>query len=385
VKWWGELTEREIEMILLARDMRELTRAGAAERLCVSFPSAAALLEKLAKRRLVIPAGTDASSGGRKPVKFQFNPDAVQAVGIEIQPGIVRAVVCNLDATIRADWRGALPERVTPALLSAHTQRAKEAVFSSPGVFPERCVGTGLSLPGIVNVDTRVLEHAPNLFLHDIDAARIVPPGEAALFVENEANAAALAEYYRTKRAGSRHLVMLSVTRGVGAGIILGGKLHHGHNWRAGEFGHMAIREGTRPCNCGRSGCWEQYVSEKALRDDAISAGWDGTKDVIAALCEGGEPGKKVPGEVWQDYVAYLATGIENIVSCFDPDTIVIGGRIARMGERLLGPLRRELADAEFLTEGIEVEVSDLADNAPVIGAAILPLYHVYPASRGRS
>ena len=288
-------------------------------------------------------------------------------------------------------------------------------------------VGVGLALPGVVDCEEQLLIHAPNLFLSRVSFAGLAEELRRPVYIDNEANAAALAEYvlwggatdaaaagepsYAQMQPPTGSFVRISITEGVGAGIIVDGRLMRGDTWRAGEFGHMAIRDGNRRCNCGRTGCWEQYVSERALLREARAAGL-ACGDVAAfidLLAVGHPRGRHAavsradrrgagsygdaqyrptragsPAErVWNRYIDALAVGIENVAACVDPGTIIVGGTVAAAGELLVAPLRQAVEAVSFLTSGIRVAGSALPASAPVTGAALLGLGDLYPAAWG--
>lgn len=418
---WSQFSAAQLAALGRFLDGRPHTRADIASAVGQSAPSAASHIETLVERGLVAQVGSGTDEGaddsdgqgslaggahghtadrhpadgrqaagrqpaGRPAAMWRLRPAAAASVGMELRAGGPRNAAARLCTRIVLLDGSVAFERVTPVRrgelrsIRSVIEREWAATAGAPQAKEIPVVALGIALPGVVDFDRRSLIHAPNLFLSNVEFAQIENSIGVPLYVDNEANTAALAEYLLwTHGRMPQSLVRISITEGVGAGIIVDGKLVRGATWRAGEFGHMAIREGRRSCNCGRSGCWEQYVSERALLGDARTSG-TGCR-TIGGLIRRVALGEPAAVHVWRQYVHNLATGIENIAACVDPAAIVVGGEIADAGDLLVGPLRREVEGVSFLTSGIRVGVSRGSSRAASIGAALLPFADLYPGS----
>ena len=125
----------------------------------------------------------------------------------------------------------------------------------------------GVGCPGSINPQTGTVAFSPNLFCQDFPLqAMLEAKLKKPVFVENDANAAALGEWYAGALQGAEHALAITLGTGVGCGILIHGKLYRGSNFAAGEMGHMVIQAGGRPCHCGRKGCWERYASATGLK-----------------------------------------------------------------------------------------------------------------------
>jgi glucokinase len=193
------------------------------------------------------------------------------------------------------------------------------------------------------------------------------------VWLDNDANAAAFAEYKIGAGRNAKRLVCITIGTGIGGGIVIDGKLIRG-NGNAGEIGHMVIDPEGPPCGCGRRGCLEQFVSRKRLAEElaeAIRAGkirTDITPDDISTeeiikLVKGGN---SVAREIFDRQMHYLALAIDNLVNIIDPDVIVISGQISKLGGELLNTLR------EKMNFDVPLKTSTLGNTAGLIGAALL-------------
>jgi glucokinase len=193
--------------------------------------------------------------------------------------------------------------------------------------------------------------------------------------LENDATAAAAAEhrYGAGAAAGVRHMVYLTISTGVGGGVVVDGRLYRGAMENGGELGHVTVDWHGRQCKgCGRRGCLEAYVSGTSIAERAHEAGLEGvTAEDVAALAREGDP---VAGAVWTETVEALACGLTSIVNLFEPELVVIGGGVSRSGEQLLGPVRERVAASAMGPAGraAGIVTSALGDRVGVVGAAAI-------------
>ncbi len=244
----------------------------------------------------------------------------------------------------------------------------------------------GIACPGALNIDTGTVERACNLNMENYPIAeRLESMIGMKIYIENDANAAALGEAVAGAASGTENSIMVTLGTGVGGGIIIGGKIYSGFNYAGGELGHMVIEHNGRPCNCGRNGCWEAYSSATALiamTKEAMEKYPDSYMHTIAEK-DGKVSGKTafiaqrqgdVAGdEVVKKYIAYLATGVTNVINLFQPEILCIGGGVSNEGKGLIEPLK-EAVDREVFTKNsknkTEIRIAMLGNDAGIIGAA---------------
>ena len=198
------------------------------------------------------------------------------------------------------------------------------------------------------------------------------------VFIENDANAAAFAEYCLMKTNHPKRLVFLTIGTGIGGGIIIDGKLYRGSG-NAGEIGHICVEKHGKRCPCGRSGCLEMYASRKVLQEEIqkliddrmcyLPEGYDSLNtDGIIELIRSKNPEVL---QVFDRQLDYLACGIETVFHTIDPDLMVIGGEIARLGTILTDGLKSRLCGQ------INLRTSKLKNDAGLIGGALLALHSI--------
>ena len=308
--------------------------------------------------------------------------------GTNIAVGLVSADMRIIDKVSVPTLASRAPELIVDDMAAACRH-----LVDGKGLSVSDVEAIGVASPGIADHDRGVVEYANNLPFRHFRLAELLrerfPVGR--INVENDANAAAWGEAVAGAAKGTRNSVMITLGTGVGGGIIIDGKICSGFNFAGGELGHIVIREGGRPCSCGRRGCWEAYSSATALiamtgeKLDACRAA--GRKTMIADLFEkkgkisartafeAMKAGDAAGREVVDEYVRYLACGITNIVNIFQPEVISIGGGISGEKENQLRPLIPIVSKEQYgggIVKSTEIRIAELGNDAGIIGAATL-------------
>jgi glucokinase len=197
-------------------------------------------------------------------------------------------------------------------------------------------------------------------------------------FLENDATAAAAAEHRFGAGVGTRHMLYLTISTGVGGGGIVDGELYRGAEGNGSEFGHVTVDWHGRRCRgCGRLGCLEAYVSGTSITERAAEAGLPGlSASEVAARAEQGDAAARA---VWDETVEALACGLTSIVNLFEPELVIIGGGVSNTDELLLAPVRERVRAEAMTPAGREVNVvrAGLGDQVGVVGAAAIALERV--------
>jgi len=235
--------------------------------------------------------------------------------------------------------------------------------------------GGGIGCGGPLDAERGILIAPPHL-----PGWRDVPVGalaarefERPVTLENDATAAAAGEHAWGAGAGTRNMVYLTISTGVGGGVVIGGRLYRGSTGNGGELGHVTVDWRGRACRgCGRRGCLEAYVSGTSIAERAREAGLGVvTATDVAAAAGSGDP---VATAVWDETVEALACGLTSIVNLFEPELVVLGGGVSRAGDRLLAPVRTAVrADAmRPAGETVRIVTSAFGDRVGVAGAAAI-------------
>ena len=277
------------------------------------------------------------------------------------------------------------PEKLAADLMGLALSLAEEN-----GVSREEIRSIGMGVPGMVDAKQGVIRRTVNIPIQNVPIAQLMGRHwDIPVYLGNDADCAALGEYYHLGADQTESLVLVTLGTGVGTGIILDGRILRGVNGCGGEGGHMVIVPGGEPCTCGRRGCWERYASatglirltREAMERDRASLLWqlaegdparvDG-RTAFAAARKWDRTGKAVVDQ----YVDYLAEGICNLVNLLQPAVICIGGGISNEEDAwLLHPLQQRVRAWRYdqLADRHTVIVkAQLGNDAGIIGAALL-------------
>ncbi|MBM3154240.1 MAG: ROK family protein [Chloroflexi bacterium] len=247
--------------------------------------------------------------------------------------------------------------------------------------------GVAIAAAGILDTARGVVTTSPNLpgwrnvHLRDIVAERL----NVATCLVNDASVAALGEHRFGVGKGLANLIYLTVSTGIGGGIIVDGKLYEGTDGCAGELGHMVIDAQGPKCNCGNYGCLEVLASGTAMAKEAVSRIRNGGASLMVQLVGGvldditaetvataAREGDLLACQVVNQCAAYLGVGLANLVNIFNPQLIIIGGGVSRMGGMLLRPARKVVKEKAFRLPARTVQIvkSRLGYDAGILGAA---------------
>ena len=290
-------------------------------------------------------------------------------------------------AVVIADWNGRILHKVRRP---THAERGPEAVVASlvdmsreamacASLSPANVGGIGVSCGGPLDTETGVVYAPPNLPGWDevplkswLETALSLP-----VLIENDANAGALAEWSFGAGRGFRHMVYMTMSTGIGGGIILDGKLYRGPNDTAGEVGHMTIVEDGPVCGCGKRGCLESLCSGPSIarraRQKARSmprsrmiemAGGDVDLITSETVMEAARGNDRPALEVVDETARHMATGLGNIVNILNPEIIVIGTILVKAGDLLLEPIRDYLRRETWsrVYDTVQVVPAELGD-----------------------
>jgi predicted NBD/HSP70 family sugar kinase len=328
-----------------------MSRADLARQSGLQRSTVSAIVDQLIDEGWVTEGAVGRSPRGRRPRNLHLNIERAGILGVELRPETTTIGLAGVDARFigQATFAtAATPEQFVLDLADA----ARDLRRAHPRVL---CEGMGVSLPGRVDEGGRLV-FAPNLGWGPVPLTRMIEAAVALpVNVENAANACALAELWFGRHAEHIHnIVAVTVSEGIGVGLLLNGQLVHGSGSMAGEFGHVSLDETGPPCRCGRRGCWERYASNSAavqhyveLRGQAPAAESRSTMHLedLARLAESGDRAAAVSLDRMG---RYLGTGLANLATGLAPDVIVVVGEVTAIWDRV-GPIVAERMAARAL------------------------------------
>ena len=249
-----------------------------------------------------------------------------------------------------------------------------------------KVVAVGVGAPGVILVDKGIVVKSPNFpdwnnlpLKTELEKALSIP-----VFIENDANAAALGEKWRGAGRDIKSMIHLTLGTGVGGGIILDNKIWHGADGMAGEIGHMTLIPDGRQCTCGNTGCLEMYASARGivqsfreeLERQKLSAAGDLKEVTSEKVYQAAREGDAVARRVMKDMGRMLGIGIASLINIFNPERVVIGGGVKDAWPLFIGATHEEIMKRAFQVpaERTEIVPSSLGDDAGMVGAAAVAL-----------
>jgi predicted NBD/HSP70 family sugar kinase len=359
---------------LLAQD-RELTKLEISRKLDISVPTVTTIVGELLEEGIVEEAGMATSTGGRKPVIIRFLPQSRYSIGIDLEKNYIRAAITDLDGKILEDNKLFLRSVNEIEILDNIKNLVEDLINEKEGI-REKTLGIGISLPGTVNEDELKLEVAPNFKLKNLCFKELQTYFNIPVYIENEANAGALAESNLGIAKNLNNLIYISITEGIGGGIIINERIYKGKSRRAGEIGHMTIYKGGRQCSCGKKGCFETYASNRALINDYNEV-CDNRALSIREIIEKYKENDALTIKVMERYLEDLAEGIGNLIFIFNPNYIVIGGEISKYSNIFQDKLVEIIFNNNefYKKEDVEILFSTFGEDSNILGAALIPIF----------
>ena len=356
-----------------------ISRAEIARRTGLSRSTVSQLVADLVADGLVVErAGMTVvhnEHGGRPPILLSFEPSGGAAVGIDFGHNHVRVVVSDLASNLLAERRLLLDTDHDAAQdgLDAAADLVNEALADA-GVDRARVVGAGMGLPGPIQQPAGVVGSPAILpgWVGVPAAQEMRRRLDLPIAVDNDANLGALAEAAFGAAREARDLVYLKVSSGIGAGLILNGRLYRGASGLAGELGHRIVEPEGPVCRCGNRGCLETLASSNALLARLRPVHGEGlTVEGMLALARGGD---EAACAVLSDAGAAIGRAVADLLNVLNPELVVVGGELADAGELLLGPVREAITRCALppVAERARLVTGVLGLRAPVLGAVAL-------------
>ncbi|HLU81788.1 MAG TPA: ROK family transcriptional regulator [Trueperaceae bacterium] len=359
-----------------------ISRADIATALHLSPATVTNITAELIARGLLFEAREAVATGvGRRAILLEIDYDGARVAGVKLSNVGITCAVTNLNAEVQETASAPLDDTEPESVVAAIAALLAKLDHTN-------IVALGLNLPGIVSEDGVTVRHSPLLGWEQVAIGRMLHSRLGIpVVVENDVNALALAEAWFGYGRGHDSFLAVTLGRGLGLGIILGGEIYRGPRGGAGEFGHVLIDPHGPETKHARRGTLEAYLSDEALVRNAHDAGVApsaaATADELTALALAGDPAAQ---RVLEQAGEVLGRALAILVNIFAPSLIILSGEGMRAAELLVGPATTSLENAAFADLGSQVQliVDTWGDDAWARGAAALAAsrYLIESASR---
>lgn len=337
-----------------------ISRASISKHLGLTKATISAIVQDLMNQNLVIEIGSDDTSLGRKPILLSFNKKAGHALCIDLGVETISALITDLsaeDCVLKQIKTPANPQSVLQALIDLIESIQEKLPNSSYGL-----IGITLGIHGVTSDNT--IQFAPYYDLTQLDLAKNLEQHVGIpVYLENEANLSVLGE--KTFMFDYPNIANISVHSGIGIGLIINNELYTGYNGYAGEFGHSIVEIDGRPCPCGNHGCLEQYVSERVLLKQFAERKQrkEIDFDTFSSMYQTGDQDAI---EIVNQFVKYMAVGINNVLTAYNPNLVVINSSFTIFFPGLIGMIENQLKSR--MNKYVRIVPSALQDSSILLG-----------------
>jgi glucokinase len=303
----------------------------------------------------------DGAAGARAVLGLDIGGTKIAAGVVDADGGVYGFVTAPTDAD-SASGVGRLFELGRQAIAESGLDVEAVGIGCGGPLDSERGVLIApLHLPGWK--DVRVAELAASAF-------------DRPAFLDNDGTAGAAGEHRFGAGRGTRAMVYLTISTGVGGGVVIDGAVQRGRSGNGGELGHVTVDWHGRRCRgCGRRGCLEAYCSGTSIAERAVETGMEGvTAADVAQAARAGDP---LASRVWAETCEALACGLTSIANLFEPEAIILGGGVVRTGEQLLAPVRTAVAE-QMIGPPVSIVSAASGDAVGVVGAAAIAYERVH-------
>jgi glucokinase-like ROK family protein len=351
---------REINLSVIMRHLREhapISRAALAEMTGLNKTTVSSLVTELTERQFVHEVGLDSSGIGRPAMLLELNPEAGCIVSAEIGVDFISVIRTDFAPEIIWQHKESIDSKVGHRTIIDRAIALLDEAIDSRSASDGNLLGMAVGVPGLIDQADLTVLFAPNLGWRDVKLGRVLREAfDVPVFVDNEANMAALGEYYFGAAQGRDEILYISAGVGLGGGIVRSGALVKGKTGCAGEFGHMTMDPEGELCSCGNRGCWETLVSQSAVFRHIRQAIEQGQTSVLSEMTEGdlkrltipmvvdaARQGDQVALQVLDRVGHDLGIGVASLLNALNPDLVVFGGILSLAADFLLPPMEIEL------------------------------------------
>jgi glucokinase len=299
----------------------------------------------------------------------------------------IAAIVSHPPEIVAKDYFFTLADEGVEAV-TGRVFSAVDRLLSAENIDPSQLRSVVIAAAGAIDLERGLVTSSPNLPgwrdvpLRDIISKRY----KVNTLLINDADAEALGEHQFGAGKGVSNLILVTIGTGIGGGIIINDRLYTGASGSAGEIGHTTVDVNGPKCSCGNTGCWEMLASGRAMAREAKARIRSGEKSVLSEMVKGdieeittekigaaARQGDVLALEVISRAANYLGIGMVNLVNTFNPQMIIVGGGVAKMGELLLEPARQVVRERAFrlAAEVVRIVPTQLGDDGGVLGGAV--------------
>jgi glucokinase-like ROK family protein len=366
-----------------------ISRSEVARQLGLTRAAVTVIIGDLIDSGLVHETEDGPATGGRRPIMLEINPRRGYLVGIDLGATHYNMLVTDFAGRVLNEAEARLDIRMDPECYLKKIDDALHAMLADAQLSLEDVLAIGMGVPGPISTEAGTVIAPPIMPGWDKYPIRINAQKlwSKPVSLNNDAELGALGEWAHGAGRGERHLAYIKVGTGVGAGLLLDGKIFQGATGCAGEVGHVTVRDDGPLCTCGNYGCLEAMAGGGAIAKKAREAVLAGKRTQLASIrsvdeitardvAHSARLGDLVAQQIIAEAGGYLGIGIASLVNVFNPSMIVIGGGVAQVGDLLLDPIRQVVRDRSLRSaaQAVRITAAVLGRRSTSMGAVVQAL-----------
>lgn len=388
------LTDSALYILSLIWSEGPISRTALADRTGLAHSSITRLIRMLEKHDLVRAVEVGESTGGRPPILLAFNKDAGVVLAVDLSSidlrGAIYDVLGNRLSLIERPYAG-----IGKDAIDAQLTALVDDLIAASAALEKRPLAIAISVPGTVDLESATILDVTNLDLLDFPVGDLLGARyHLPVIIEHDTIAAAYAERYYGAGRASENMIYITVSQGIGAGILLKNHIHRGETGLAGEIGHVTIVRDGPLCLCGRRGCLEAVAGAQAIirqtrqalaeaqgqrnGETAASSTLNPAALTIEEITDAAAHDDPVARPVLEQAADYIAQAIGALTCILDISTVIVGGEVGAAGETFLAPLRARLPRYQFLSNPTAVLPAVLHQDASIKGVSMLAVQQVF-------
>ncbi|MBI9048898.1 MAG: ROK family protein [Anaerolineaceae bacterium] len=355
-----------------------VSRVGLVHMTGLSPATVTAITGQLIQENMIFEKNTGDSTGGRPPIMLALNPRGGFVIGIKLMEDHAVGALTDLNASILAKDTIELPDHQLESSVEALTTLVALLIKSS-GIRKKQLMGVGIGLAGVVDFAHGVVKQNPffgwkNIMLRDLLKSKMRVP----VYIDNDVNTLTLSEKWLEPGLMEDNFIVITIGRGIGMGIVINGQIYRGKGGGAGELGHVMVDPDGPLCDCGKRGCLESLLGDRALVEQArkqIDPNIKNLDDLILKAENNSEA-----ANILARAGKLLGGQIANLVSLFDPKLIIISGEGIRMGEVFFSAVHSTFNQHVMpgLAKDTEIRIDSWGDDIWALGAASLVIAEIF-------
>ncbi len=360
------------KIISLLLEKNEIAKLDISRILDISITTVSTNINELKSEGIVEDVRSLESTGGRKAIAIKLNENCRYSIGVALTPSHIKVTLVNLKKRIIESLRIRHKNNGIENMLSIIKENL-ELIMEKYDLNSENLLGVGFSLPGTVDFNEGIIKYSYLLEAKDFNLKEKFEYLNAPIYVDNEANLSAYYEFLNRKDM-LENLLYISITDGLGLGIVINGKIYRGENNSSGEFGHIKVAIDGKKCKCGAKGCLEAYTSMNALIDSYNEMSLEDISDIdeFEELYMKNDLATK---KALDKYLKILGIGISNLIMLLDPNSIIIGGDINNLLADKIDILKKVVYKDNLFTDENSCSISVASfKESYLLGAAMLPI-----------